>query len=1234
MLRDVSVGMPGSPHRIGDYELRGLLGNGGMGVVYQAEHVTSHEAVALKTVRIPDPSYLSSIRREIQALSQLHHPGVVRILAEGVVEGIPWYAMELLHGRTFADLLRDAFPWPTAVNGSARTTVADDQPPTQAGHLRSIREGSHPGVRPNLAVNRPIAGGGRLLELLSAVARLCAPLAFLHGEGIVHRDLTPANVFLRPDGSVVVMDFGLVWRHAGGVGREVLESGMPLAGTIGFMSPEQIRGEVLDARTDLYSLGCILYKAVTGRMPFGGDDPAIVLQMTLTDLPTPPSQVCDGVPAALDELIVRLLAKRPRDRIGHAADVATALADLGADLGARPVAPEPTRAYLYRPELGGRDEVRSRLIDHIGHAVAASGSIVMLRGESGIGKTLVASDAARVARDAGMLVVTGECTPPGAVDTRAGRAQPTGGALHPLRSLLQVIADLCVEGGGALTEVLLGPRGKLLATFEPMLAGLPGQGLYSEPAFVAAKDVRHRLLDALADTLTALTHQTPVMLILDDLQWADELTLALLAGLRERFFVGRRLLVLVTCRSDEMTDEVRAIAARPDATSIELGRLDEATVASLVRDMLAMASPPRELVRFLAAESEGNPFFVAEYLRTAVSEALLYRDGRGEWQLREPAAGAPPGFPLPLPRSLAELIARRLDALGADALALVELAAVIGREIELDVLAAARGVADLLDLHGGMNALMQGQVLEDARPGSVRFLHDKLRETVLARIAPARRAELHRRVAEALEQHASGPGWFPRLAHHFGEASDTGKAIEYLEKAGEEALRASANREAARFFERALELDATSAQPVTALRRARWERQLGDACMLVGDQEACQRHLGRAVALLGWPVPTTTPQLVLSVARHTLRQTLHRLLPARFVGSRPAEVEVLLEAARAYHRLMQNRFFAGEALPIMDAMLRTLNLSELAGPSAELGLAYGSAHGVAYLVPMRKLAETYVQRAYATLARTPDPEAETWVRNLHAIYLLGIGAWAEARDCARRSGALAEPVGLRRRWEESRGILAHVELFCGDLAASARHFQEQLDSSVDRDPTVECWAVRGLAQVRLELDDPEGGRALAERAMGLLQHKLGKTEEAPIYGVLALAHLRLGDLDAARRYADRATEITRRGQPGAFWCIAPTSSVAEVYLDLAARSGRGDAGALRRAEVACGEVARTARIFPIAGPPAALRLGQLERLRGRRSQAMAAFARSARLAEALHMPRDLAVAQQEQKDTR
>ncbi|WP_245682693.1 serine/threonine-protein kinase [Archangium gephyra] len=778
------------PDRVGAYRVVELLGQGGMGVVYRGEHPDTGEAVALKTVRVASGAVLASIRREIHALRRLNHPGVVRIVDEGIWEGLPWYAMELLHGQTLRGFLDARAPLPMA---------------------------------------------------LTLLRRLCAPLAYLHGNGLVHRDLKPENVFVRPDGAPVLVDLGIAAQSGGA--REVLQVGGSTVGSEAYMAPEQIRGDFVDARADLYALGCILYEAVTGQPPFVASRSAgSVLHQHLRRAPRPPSQVVEGLPPELDALVLRLLAKRPQERLGYAEDVAAALAALGAEAGEPGSTPRPS-PYLYRPDFSGRGKPLERLGQALEEASRGRGGCAFLGGESGVGKTRLAMELATEATHRRLAVVTGECVP-----------LPL--PLHPFRPLLLTVADRCREHGAPETERLLGPRAQVLAAYEPALARLPGQDAQPAPPPLPPPEARARVLSSLRDTLLAFARVQPLLLVLDDLQWADELSLSFLQELAPEHLRTHGVLVVGTYRMDEAGGALRRIVQAPGAVSLELERLDAASIREMVSGMLALREAPGAFLDALVTHASGNPFFIAEYLRAAIGEGLLSRTTAGEWRLAVPGARAG-AVVLPLPRSIAELIERRLAELGEDGRALVQLAAVLGREFDGELLSGAAALGDEA-LWEALEELRLRQVLEEAGGGRLRFVHDKLREVAYGRIPDERRRALHHRAAEAVERRytAELPRHAASLAHHWAQAGVHGRASRFFALAGDQARAAYANAEALSFYEAALREAASSRNAAASHQDAEPPaldtvyESLGDVRALTGRQAEAREAYAQALARL------------------------------------------------------------------------------------------------------------------------------------------------------------------------------------------------------------------------------------------------------------------------------------------------------------------------------------------------------------------------------------------------
>lgn len=835
-----AIGMT-EERRIGPYRIFEALGRGGMGVVYRARHVTSERPVALKTVQAAGHFTLDGLRREITALTTIRHPGVVRIVDHGVHEGLPWYAMDLLEGeslRRFGQRLWSRYRSPRCGESPVPITATD----ALSGVAVTQRSEPLPvaPVAGEVVTNGelPPVAAGELDRVLGLGRRLCLTLAFLHGEGFVNCDFKPENVLL-VNGAPVLIDFGLTAHQPGGSGRELLDAQRAMIGTLQYMAPEQMRGEILDARSDLYALGCVLYELVAGRPPFLGSPPALMSQH-LSAPPPPPSTLVQGLPPELERVILRLLAKEPAHRFGYADEVATVLAELAASSPRLSDYP-PARAYLYRPGFVGRDLILRRLVELRERAADGAGACVLIGGESGIGKTRLALELTRLPASTRMRVVTSDVPAPSMTGSAA-----SGSPLQALRSLLVALADACQEGGPEATSRLLGERRGLLAPYEPLLAQVPATAPLLPPAPLPPDAARQRLFRALWDAIAALTEVQPLLWVIDDLGWADELSLSFLATLTEDFLARHPLFIVGTYRSEEPSDAVATLGALPHVTHLVLPRLDSDEVSSMVRDMLALTEPAPDFLAFVTQQTEGNPFFVAEYLRSAVTDRVLYRDG-DVWRLPGQLAGGTQVFrSLALPQTLRELVERRLRSLSPAATQVVVAASVLGREADVGLLREVVAVPEGTFV-SAWDDLLRRQVLEEPRPGRVRFAHDKLREAAHAQAPAERLRELHLRAGEVLERRANdaavGEASWASLGHHFAAAQQADKAARYLQLAAEHAQRTYANQQAVQLYRAAIEqvqaillsLSAESAPWYGTLQRL--EESLGDVLAVTAQRD-------------------------------------------------------------------------------------------------------------------------------------------------------------------------------------------------------------------------------------------------------------------------------------------------------------------------------------------------------------------------------------------------------------
>jgi eukaryotic-like serine/threonine-protein kinase len=1160
--------------RIGQYEIHDCVGEGGMGVVYRAWATADNRWVALKRVRLARSAAIGSLRREIHALRCIDHPGVVRVLDQGIAGGLPWYAMELIHGDTLDS------------------------------RIRAVHTGKPPDFE-------------AVVPLLRVIRRLCRTLAVLHGEGIVHRDLTPRNVVLQGGDTPMLVDFGLASQapRGGREGVDQVEGGTPW-----YMAPEQIDRELVDARADLYALGCILYEIFTGDTPFpkqSGARPGELLR-SIAAAPLPGAPVLPGLPGELADLTLRLLARKPSDRLGYAADVARVLERtiVRDDFVWSAAAPRP---YLYRPGM----VARTQLIEEIDLAISAStagrGGSLTISGDSGIGKTRLLLNAAGRARGHRVRVVTAGCAPPAsAVPGTLDPAPP----LNAFRPILQVIADLCRQRGAAVRHRLLGGRETILATFEPALRELSDEDGHSEEPPLPAEAARFQLFEAMRATLQAFARLgSPLMLVIDDLQWLDDLSRGFLERLDRDFLERNGILLVGSYREQAIDAELRR-----HLESLGSCRLVEPLAASEIEDIMTdMLGVPRcapELVALVARLSSGNPYFVTEYLRMAVEQGWLASDDSGHWLTtvrgREALARIER---LPTPLSLAGVLAERVAHLAAGPRAVAQFATVIGSRFTLDELHATPGLSGT-DLLEAVDDLLGRHILDVAPDDRLEFAHDRIREVASASIWPDALAGLHRIAATWLEARPDDPDRLADLAHHWQMAGDPDREHQLRCRAGERAFRIGAYRDAISHLQRALALRPRGNSLADAVRI---ERQLAEAHFGIGDMVASRRCILSLAQRADLPMPAgalaTAHRALSDIAGALLRHATTPLLLTRSTLRR----RIMAETARAYERLAHVLFFENELVGVTSSSLRALGAASRLGPSPELARVYANLSVCAALIPLPDLAEALTGQAAAIADRIDDPSARAWCRLMEGVYRAGRGDFAAAYTLLQLALGQWQQLGDRRRWEETLTLLGMCCYHSGrfDEAATLRRDLEKAGRDSASHQTI-GWALIGQAEDRMLRGEWEPASAALEEA-DTLGSDVRRVEQMWLKALLARVRLLQADRIRALAAANQGLALLSQ-IPTAFYVLEGNVALVEVYLGLVAGASPDERATLdKQARKAMRALTGFARVFPFARGRALLWRGMRCLVDGHSDRARGIWAEAIPLAEGQGRTHDLAL---------
>ena len=999
----------------GPWEVEATLGVGGMGVVHRVRHAHTHALAALKVAERESARGRRALRREAAALKQLDHPSIVSLVDDGTDEAEPWYAMALLSGQSLgAHIGADGSRQPT----SASPTWTE---PTQTHWVGAW------GLPPQHAQPpRALGYDDRTRGRLRWVAELCHALCHLHAHGFVHCDLKPSNVLIVDDHAVLV-DFGLVTTRGARIDRDSILSDARVAGTAAYMSPERAAGREFDARADLYALGCILYAVITGSPPFVHPSSPEVMLAQMHTPPVPLADRAPETPRALADLVDALLQKDPAARPGHAQRVLRVLEGIGVEV---PEWPVPDSAPLYLPALRGRSEALQALCD-AADGLRDRGRALWIVGESGVGKSrLVRALAARLSGREGPLWWIGGCT---ALQAPGGVPVPSQIPLELFADPIRQITDRAISAPHVASAIAatVGP----LAPWLPFVAAVCPEVDTTPPGSAAA--ARHRVCRAVVDTLAAASDGMPAVIVLDDLQWADDLSMSALSFLL-RSLDRHPWLVIGLSRSEAAGEPLRAVAAAGEA--LPLDPLDDDDIRAIARDILGQPLAPDALLDWVAQHAGGNPLFVSECLRAAASDGSIALDGEGGWSIASDRADGL--AQQPLPQTLDALMAARLRPLSASALAMVRAAAVIGRSAPL-ALAARVARMDLNEAERAVDELRRRAIaapeVDDAAE-AVAFVHDRLVERVYTSIPEDERAALHGRAADALAGAEAGRG---QIGWHLERGGRPVEAIDAYAAAAEAAVDQLTLPEAELHYRDAIRLAADRAPDRAPTLRL----QLARAVLMVqGRARETARELDGVLEALPQAAVADRIRGELCLGRAISRlgrepEALDRFEAARQLAEAAGLPELAAQALSAASAVFVRTGRPDEAARLGVAAIARLGEG---GPEAARATFEQQLATVYNLLSRNDEALSLLDRALAVHVAAEDLTAEAAARSKRANVLSFLGRNGEAADEYRRALAIQRRLGNRQSQGALLGNWASLMLREGRTDEAAAQFREAL----------------------------------------------------------------------------------------------------------------------------------------------------------------------------------------------
>ena len=980
----------------GRYRLERPLGSGGMGEVHLARDLLLNRQVAVKFPKVgvdddDDRSTLERFRQEALSAAALDHPFVCKVHEVGEDCGRAYLVMEYLEGQTLDVHLRQG--------------------------LLSLR------------------------QAVEFMCELAQALDVAHQRRVLHRDLKPANVMVSTHGHVKVLDFGLAKSarpeptgDPTTTDTVVLTDRGTRIGTPAYMSPEQVVGGELDARSDIFSLGTIYYQMMTGAHPFTRPTNSTTMTAVVKDPPGGGTRDLDSV-AGVAVVVLKMLAKEPADRYQSVSDLLVDLEPIrerswSSASGTRPASGARPPSGIEPPErtpFVAREAELAELAKMLERMQNGHGGLALLSGESGVGKTRLARELHRLGREQGCLVLSGQC-----VEQQG--APPYGPFVeiveHAARQVLQDVRAAIGEEAPEIATIVPGLR-----RFYPDIP----------PASNVPAEYQRRLLfPAYVDFTRRLSIRLATVVLIDDLQWADESTLQLLQELAPHLG-SMRVLVVATCRDKGVEAErpfyrtLEALIRLPPVSRVNLKRLTSSGVDKMLT-ALSGATPPSPLVRAVFEETDGNAFFVEEVYQHLLDEGRLF-DADGKWKT------ALRGEPIQVPESVRLVITRRVQRLGDAARKVLTAAAVLGRAFPLDLLTALVDLEDEVVIEAIEESERAHLVMaEGQRSSRYLFSHELVRSTLVSGLSAPRRQRLHLRVADVLEKlHApASEAQAAAMAHHLyqaGGSADSSRTAFWLKAAAERAYAAGAFEEVLDLVDRLLKLETGSAPAGTEA-----EEMQARALMGLGRPAEAIPALTRALEHF------TEQHDDGGIARVSLALAFSQFWRARIdqgvdvltnglvalsAGARKERCQLQAELATA---LVSLEHFEQARMLYSEAMTAA---EELSDPHT-LGLVLTArTNGLRSMHRLNEVIQTG-QRAQAALDRTQSGQRAETARNLALSYAYS-GRFAELDAVLHEIERTANRVGhFGALWVASRARAAADLASTGNIEAFRRQTEADL----------------------------------------------------------------------------------------------------------------------------------------------------------------------------------------------